>query len=413
MHIRPLSRAAPPVNKEDRTAATPVLRDARVILLEPERFWSLARAAVDAVGGQTRAVKLLAELPPDSRVTQSTLSRVYPVRKIRKAQLLASRGIVPPALPSPGVVSPALIESLEFLAEHTDPLRATPEVGARLRAALRAASGGPYRRLIENQYRRWLRAEIDGYFDRDLTRWVRTPRGLGSLPWKARTSARELRMRAFVQLRRFVDQEWPELAPDLESAIFSRGYDPGRVLVAWVRILEPLLQYHDSALIEIDWRDLTKAKKARNSKAKTIRSSLEKIVRDGVWREKVLIEKLGKTFAERANATSTRYEHSATATPSDPLVADAEDDPETYRMKDEAVQYVRALVERMQRGDGPRLIPSSIVEGGGAALIKHLRAERRHARPASTASSAKRTRAKSPRTAASPRNRKGRRRAGK
>jgi hypothetical protein len=323
----------------------------RVILLQPERFRTMARIVINAVGGQSAALKKLGAAPEGARISQSTLSRLCAERLRKNGNDPPPRRTVPTSVP----------KGLDFLARSIQ----TPEAGARIADELRMASGGNFGSLMRHHYNRALRAEIDAYLDRDSPRWVRGPQGPGPLPWGSRTNKRECRDKACWQLFQIVRRDCPNAVEDLHRAIVRSGYVETREPVAWLNILGPLLRYHDSALIELDWRELLTDGK--------VGKTMKRIIGDGVWREKQLLR---TPFEERVAAASRPYIASPATGEQDIATLDPENDPATYQVTREIQRWI-AKARRLQRsGRDRRLMPFQIPEGMSAreAFAKHMRA---------------------------------------
>jgi hypothetical protein len=319
-----------------------------VTLSDPERYRQLVRLVVLVTGGHARALEILKDSPLGACVPQSTLARLCggrlprdTGRPPRKARGRPFKEGTP--RPVQRVVTSRVIEGVEYLARQIK----SPHGGARLADALRIASGIRLGSELEHPYAMALRAEIDAYVRPTRPRWIRTLHGAAMLTRYVRPVGQDLRLNAFRQLGKIIGRDCPDLVQRLAARVKKSGYPIERGVVAWVRIVGPLLQRHDCTLIEMDWRDLL----TQDGK---VGPKLEKMIRDGVWRETELLGGRHPTLRERLAAAVTPYSHSAAKGNDDDWTADPEDDPKTFELTAEGRQLT-ARMEAFRRRKRPAL----------------------------------------------------------
>jgi hypothetical protein len=227
----------------------------------------LATKIIEAVGGQNQAARILAKAPRDmlsqsARVSQSTISRNLEKRALKRFEHRTW--------------SPDVLQAIHYLA--TTQVRPR-DLGVATWEALCAEIVVPNRKILDTKYREWLRAELDHHFDRDPL-W-RKP---GSPPRDVPTPNSRLFRREFEELLGVVKRECPADYNVLTREVKKTGRGSKRRRLAWIRILEPLLQWHESGFIEPDLQGYVTA----DGGAK---ENLKKFVTWGVRRELMALPK--------------------------------------------------------------------------------------------------------------------------
>jgi hypothetical protein len=64
-----------------------------------------------------------------------------------------------------------------------------------------------------------------------------------------------------------VRREYPRLVETFDNRMRRRGFGPARLLVAHVRVVEPLLESHETGFIERGWDELDRTQQAAFLKA--------------------------------------------------------------------------------------------------------------------------------------------------
>jgi transcriptional regulator with XRE-family HTH domain len=231
--------------------AKPGRRSRGFAVRDPGEVSRLVQALVDSAGGtQTAAAARFG-------LSQPTFSRLLNGRPLSNATAARLEELIGKIL-GPG-------EAAAFAGAVT-----SPEVIRLLRAS-----------------HAWCLERQDRLINRRGTYWVPQP-GKGARP--LRGSATIYRLSSRRGLHRAVSA-YPDVE-EFHKFCLARGVSGQRELLAHIRVLEPLLEDHESAFIERGWKELTK------------QAELPRFLRAGYERERILLDREHEVERARKLVTS-------------------------------------------------------------------------------------------------------------